>query len=175
MGTIRFIAANPVEHRQPVFDLTVEYMSWNEQQLQAMFGMNFQDIVGMSVVEYVERNIDKACGEPPPDGCFYLLEYAGQIAGMGGLRRIAPGICELKRFFVRPAFRGHQLGQALLDRVLGDAKAFGFASMRLDTGPFMHAAHKLYLANGFVDRAPYPEAEVSANMHDRWRFFERQV
>ena len=175
MTAIRFILANPVEHRQHLFDLTVEYMSWNEQQLQALFGMNFQDIVGSSVVEYVERNIEKACGEPPPQGAFYLLEFEGQIAGMGGLRRVRPGVCELKRFFVRPVFRGHKLGQALLERVLQDAKDFGYASMWLDTGPFMHAAHALYLANGFVDRGPYPESEVSANMHDRWRFFERQI
>ena len=175
MTTITFVPADPLTHRSILLDLNVEYMQWNSEQLQAMFGIRFKDVAGMEVPEYVASQIDKSCGDPPPNGCFYLVEYDGVVAGMGGLRRIFGDVSELKRIYVRPAFRGKQLGAAILQRVLADAKAFGFHSMRLDSGLFMHAAHKLYLANGFVDRAPYPEAEVGEVLHDRWRFMERAI
>lgn len=175
MSSIVLIPANAVAHREQLLALNVEYMQWNSEQLLAMFNIRFADVTGMEVPDYVEQHIDKACGEPPPNGCFYLLEVDGQAAGMGGLRKIGPGLCELKRVYVRPQFRGRDLGAAILNQVLADAKAFGFSSMRLDSGPFMQAAHKLYRAHGFVDRAPYPEAEVPAALHDRWHFFERAI
>lgn len=175
MTTIAFVPADPVTHRDILLELNVEYMQWNSEQLLAMFGIRFADVAGVEVPQYVASHIDKACGEPPPNGCFYLVEYDGVVAGMGGLRRMRGDVSELKRVYVRPAFRGKQLGAAILQRVLADAKAFGFRSMRLDSGPFMHAAHKLYLAHGFVDRAPYLEAEVGVALHDRWRFMERAI
>ena len=175
MTDITFTPANAVTHRDILLALNIEYMQWNSAQLAAMFGIRFADVAGMEVPDYVASQIDKACGEPPPNGCFYLMEYGSVVAGMGGLRRIHSDVSELKRVYVRPAFRGKQLGAAILQRVLADAKDFGFKSMRLDSGPFMHAAHKLYLAHGFVDRAPYMEAEVGEALHGRWRFMERQI
>lgn len=175
MSNINFVPADLAIHRNTLLKLNVEYMQWNSEQLLAMFGIRFKDVAGAEVPEYVASHIDKACGEPPPNGCFYLVEYNGEVAGMGGLRRIHGDISELKRVYVRPAFRGKNIGAAILQRVLVDAKAFGFKSMRLDTGPFMHAAHRLYLSNGFVDRAPYIEAEVGEALHDRWRFMEREI
>lgn len=175
MSTITFVPADPVTHRTVLLDLNIEYMQWNSEQLLAMFGIRFADVAGAEVPEYVASHIDKACGEPPPNGCFYLVEYDGVVAGMGGLRRIHGDVSELKRVYVRPEFRGKQLGAAILRRVLADAKAFGFKSMWLDSGPFMHAAHKLYLAHGFVDRPPYLEAEVGETLHGRWRFMEREI
>lgn len=175
MTATTLIQVNPVTHRDTLIELNVEYMQWNSAQLEAMFGLRFDDVTGMTVPDYVAQNIDKACGEPPPHGCFYLATYDGAIAAMGGLRRITSDVSELKRIYVRPAFRGKQLGATILQRVLADAKAFGFTSMRLDTGPFMHAAHQLYLAHGFVDRGPYLQAEVPEVLHSRWRFMERAV
>lgn len=175
MTSIHFVPANATAHRDVLLSLNVEYMQWNSDQLKAMFGIRFSDVAGMEVPEYVASQIDKSCGEPPPNGCFYLVECDGVVAGMGGLRRIHSDVSELKRVYVRPTFRGRQLGGAILKRVLADAKALGFRSMRLDSGPFMLAAHKLYLANGFVERPPYREAEVGEVLHDRWRFMEREI
>ena len=160
-------------HRAVLLELNLEYVSWISARLEELFRVSVADVVGMPVPEYVASVIDKVCGDPPPKGCFYLVEWNGQVAGMGGLRRIRRDTAELKRVFVRPSFRGHRIGGALVNRLLQDAERFGFGGIFLESGPFMHSAHRLYTAAGFVDRPPYPEAEVPVVLHDRWRFMER--
>ena len=170
-----FIVADPVRHRDALLQLNVEFMTWNSSQLESMFGLSLAQVSGMSVHEYVAGTIDKVCGEGPPRGIFYLLEADGEVTGMGGLRTVREGVCELKRFYIRPAFRGKGFGEALLSRTFADAASFGFQKMLLDSGPFMHAAHRLYLSNGFKDCAPYPESEAPIVFHDRWRFMEKSI
>ena len=63
-------------------------------------------------------------------------------AGVGS----SPSVVEIKRVYVRPAYRGVKLGATILQRLLADARVFGYARVRLDTAPFMHAAHTLYEA-----------------------------
>jgi GNAT superfamily N-acetyltransferase len=74
-----------------------------------------------------------------------------------------------------PADRGAKLGAAILQRLLADARVFGYERVRLDTAPFMHAAHTLYEAAGFVDCAPYTGSEVPAFLHPKWRFREKAL
>lgn len=167
--------AEPVRDRLKLLDLNVEYMTWNAARIETEYGLSVPDIFGMTVPEYVARMIDKVCGDPPPDGSFYLAELEGQAVGMGGMRRVHEGVCELKRLYVRPACRGRDIGASILRRAIADALAFGFASMVLDTGPFMRSAHRLYEAAGFIDREPYPEAEVPAVLHEGWRFMELRL
>ena len=75
----------------------------------------------------------------------------------------------MKRVFVRPAGRGQRLGEAITRRLIADARAFGYRSVRLDTLPFMHTAQALYESLGFVDCAPYPiEMPEAFRMHVRY-------
>ncbi len=98
-----------------------------------------------------------------------------QLAGMGGLRRLGPGVAELKRLYIRPQFRGHGLGELLLRRVLGDARAFGYERACLDTALFMRSAHRLYENHGFVDCPAYAGTEVPPAFQARWRFMTRAL
>lgn len=119
--------------------------------------------------------IDKVCGDLPPNGVSYLVTVDGQMAGIGGLRSLSAGVAEVKRIYCRPQFRGMKLGEQTLQRLLGDATAFGYHSVYLETAPFMSAAHHLYEENGFTDCAAYEGVEVPPEFHPRWRFMRRSL
>jgi GNAT superfamily N-acetyltransferase len=175
MNPANFIIADPVRDRDRLLELNIEYLEWNSVEIEKAFGVKVADAVGMPIPRYVESVIGKICGAPAPDGIFYLMECDGQLAGMGGLRKVRQQVCEMKRLYVRPAFRGRQLGGTFVQRILDDAKAFGYRRMLLDSAPFMTSAHRLYEAAGFRDCPLYPETEVPAAFHKGWRFMERDI
>lgn len=77
------------------------------------------------------------------------------IAGCIALRRVDDEICEMKRLYVRPHFRGRGLARALVQAIIDEAKRSGYARMRLDTLPMMRDAMRLYESFGFIDIPPY--------------------
>jgi ribosomal protein S18 acetylase RimI-like enzyme len=166
-----FRSADPVADRQALLEINVEYVTWVFAEMEKAFGTPARDILGMEVADYVPTVIDKVCGDPPPRGVFYLVEDAGRVVAMGGLRRIDDGVAELKRVYVRPAGRGRRLGEAIVERLLADARSFGYRRVRLDTTPFMQAAQALYESLGFVDCAPYP-VEMPPAFQSQLRFME---
>lgn len=92
----------------------------------------------------------------PPDGRLLLAEYEGQAAGCVALHKLADGVCEMKRLYLRPAFRGKGLGRALADRIISEARQIGYQRMRLDTvEPVMKDAVAMYCRIGFREIAPY--------------------
>lgn len=91
----------------------------------------------------------------PPAGRLLLGEIASEVAGCVGLRPWAPGVCEMKRLYVRPAFRGQRLGEALAQAVIAEARQLRYTCMRLDTLPAMRDAQGLYRCLGFRDIPAY--------------------
>ena len=92
----------------------------------------------------------------PPEGRLLLAEYDGQLAGCVALHKLEPGICEMKRLYVRPHFRGKKLGRALADRITSEARALGYRRMRLDTvEPVMKDAVVMYRKLGFKEIPAY--------------------
>ena len=91
-----------------------------------------------------------------PDGRLILCQFEGAPAGCIALKKLEPGICEMKRLYVRPEFRGHQLGLKLATHLIDEARRAGYDRMRLDTIPgAMHHAVKLYRSLGFSEIPPY--------------------
>lgn len=91
----------------------------------------------------------------PPSGRLYLAEYDNRLAGCVALKKIAPDICEMKRLYVKPEFRGLKLGRQLAEWIVTEGRKIGYKKMRLDTLQRLQAALKLYRSMGFVETEPY--------------------
>lgn len=102
----------------------------------------------------------------PPDGRLLLAEYEGQLAGCVAMRALEPGICEMKRLYLRPQMRGKGLGRALADRIVAEARQIGYRRMRLDTvEPVMKDAVGMYRKLGFQEIAPYRSNPMAGAMY----------
>jgi putative acetyltransferase len=102
----------------------------------------------------------------PPLGRLLLAQHDDQAAGCVALRPLDSSICEMKRLYVRPAFRGKSLGKILVDRVIAEARDSGYQRMRLDTiTSSMKDAIALYRRRGFEEIPPYRENPIAGALY----------
>ena len=94
-----------------------------------------------------------------PQGGVVLALVDGQVAGCGAFRPLPdvdqPNACEMKRLYVRPAFRRLGLGRMVAERLIDLATQAGYSNMLLDTLDDMEVARSLYGSLGFQEVAPY--------------------
>lgn len=92
----------------------------------------------------------------PPAGCLLLATLQGELAGCVALHRLESEVCEMKRLYLRPQFRGKGVGKAMAEKVIMEARGIGYRFIRLDTvEPVMGEAVALYRRLGFKEIAPY--------------------
>jgi putative acetyltransferase len=102
----------------------------------------------------------------PPQGRLLLAECDSRLAGCAALRPLEHRICEMKRLYVRPQFRGRRLGGALAERIIMEARQIGYRQMRLDTvEPVMKDAVAMYRKMGFQEIAPYRENPIPGALY----------
>jgi putative acetyltransferase len=138
---IEFVFAESKELLSATRDLFIEYASSLD------FDLSFQ-------------NFDKELTELPgeyslPDGRLVVAINETKVAGCVALRNLVNGICEMKRLYVRPEYRGKGIGKELVKIIIGEAEKIGYTRMRLDTVPAMKEAIALYRSMGFYEIAPY--------------------
>lgn len=96
----------------------------------------------------------------PPNGALLIAQVGDEVAGCVGLRPIGDGVGEMKRLYVRPAYRKLGLGQQLVQAVIDAARRGGARELRLDTLASMTSAQALYCRLGFAEIPPYNTAHL---------------
>ena len=133
--------AHSSEHLGTVRELFMEYA--NSLEVDLCF-QNFNQELSQLPGSYA-----------PPDGRLFLAAEGITPAGCVALRKTADRICEMKRLYVRPAFRGKGAGRLLAQSVIHAARECAYHQMRLDTLSSLKEAIALYESLGFQQIPPY--------------------
>ena len=138
---IEIINAVSNEHYKKAAQLFSEYASSLSFDLSFQ---NFDEELASLPGDYIQ-----------PAGCLLLAIFRGDMAGCVALRPLSHDICEMKRLYVRPAFRAQGIGRALANAIIVCGSKAGYQKMRLDTVSSMREAVLLYTSIGFREIEPY--------------------
>ena len=98
----------------------------------------------------------------PPHGRLFLCRVHGAAAGCIALKPLKDRVCEMKRLFVRPEFRGREIALKLSTKIIDEARLIGYSAMRLDTiAGKMAPAIALYRKLGFREIQPYYDNPIA--------------
>ena len=144
----------------PEIDLIVAGNPSELDSVRAIFREYAQSLNVDLCFQDFEQELANLPGEyAGPRGTLLLALVDGVVAGSCALRALTtadyPDACEMKRLYVRPAFRGLGLGRDLAERTLESARQVGYHCVLLDTLDEMEAARALYHDLGFMEIPPY--------------------
>jgi len=149
---LTMIQAETAEQIALVREFMLEYAAWLE------FKLCFQNF---------DEELQSLPGKySPPRGRLLIAYWRQEAGGIGALRPLdEPGVCEMKRLYVRPGFRGHAIGRALAQKLIQEAREIGYKFMRLDTvSGKMNQAIELYRQLGFKEIQPYYGSPVAGTV-----------
>jgi epoxyqueuosine reductase QueG/predicted GNAT family acetyltransferase len=153
--TQRYLARELKESEPRIAPATAEDLDavkelFREYEASLPFDLSFQNF---------ERELAGLPGRyASPSGRLLLARCDGAFVGCVALRQIGDGLCEMKRLFVRPAFRGKGIGKALTQAIIEESQGIGYKRMRLDT--VLEPAKSLYRSLGFREIPPYQHVPV---------------
>lgn len=152
-SNIKIIQASTKEHFDATRRLFTEYFN---------FLRTFRDMeLNMDLQSHTGELADLENGKyVPPYGAILLSAVNDVFTGVVALRRLEHEICEMKRLYVQPQYRGASAGMYLAERIIQKAREMGYCKMRLDTHPDMTAAHRLYYSLGFYNIPQYNQNNV---------------
>ena len=138
---------------------TQAIMADDEAGIQAVRRL-FQEYAAFLGVDLCFQGFEQELAElpgayAPPDGRLLLAVADDQPVGCVALRKLEDGICEMKRLYVQPGFRGLGLGRRLAEAIIQQARDIGYQRMRLDSIDSLKEAAALYRSLGFVEIPPY--------------------
>jgi len=146
---------------KPLPEALAEPQSATEWAATAAIFKEYGDSLGIDLsFQNFEQELATLPGSyAAPRGTVLLAWIDGELAGCCALRPIddvdVPNAAEMKRLYVRPAFRRFGLGRLLAEAVLDAARRMGYSSVLLDTLDDMEAARALYEELGFIEIPPY--------------------
>jgi GNAT superfamily N-acetyltransferase len=142
MRVVTIVPAHSEEFRDEFARLLLEY--------EAMLGFD-------TLPPDFQRELDEFPAEyaPPSGRLLFAVDGDGRVAGCVALRDLGAGVCEMKRMYVRPEYRGTGVGRALGDEILVAARAAGYRRMVLDSLERLAPAVTLYRSLGFTPTTNY--------------------
>ena len=137
-----------------------EYLRWWGERLAADHGITFDDEDAVVAAHHHEftRELPHLLG---PRGRLYVARDGDDVVGVGAVKPVDAEVAEIKRMYVRPKARGQGVGRAILEGLLADARAVGYAVARLETAVFMREAQALYRSLGFRERPVFDGSEAN--------------
>jgi len=156
--SIKFLPA--CDHPQEVSILFSEYTD-----MLIAGDSSFREYLAIQNYDEEINHLEKKYGNPY--GRLYLAFYDDKLAGCIGLRKIDGQRCEMKRLYVRPEFRGKQIGSFLIEKIIDDARIIGYTQMLLDTLPFLKSAIRLYQKYGFYEIESYNDSPMDTSIFMR--------
>lgn len=166
MNPVRIFQVNPIEDIQLVKELFWEYLTWANDMNEQEFGLR------LDITKMLDEDLANLGKFMPPDGRLLLAQCKGYPSGCVCLKKLTPGVGEVKRLYVKPAYRGMGIGNLLVGKLLEEARKIGYEGIRLDSTRYMTNAHGLYRSFGFREIEPYPESEIPLEYHAHWIFME---
>ena len=101
----------------------------------------------------------------PPTGNLFLCFFKNEAIGCVGIRYFEKDICEMKRLYVKPEYRGKGVGKELAISAIKSGKELGYEYMRLDTLSSMETANQLYKSLGFIEIDPYRDNPIDGAIY----------
>ena len=151
------------EQIQQTRELFAEYFQFLQTEVDTSVD-DFEDVP--PVAGYKEELAHLPGKYAPPDGCLLLAEHEGKAAGCVAFYKLDNGVCEVKRLWVRPPFRGKKISRLLVETLIKEARKTGYRSMVLSTVDILKEARSLYESLGFETTAPYFEMPEAMLAHE---------
>ena len=146
------------DHADEVRELFAEYMEMLLEGDPTFAGY-------LTIQNYDDELKDLSHKYGLPDGRLYLAYSDGVLAGSIALRKIDDENCELKRMYIKPAFRRNGIAKALVMRLISDAREIGYRHMLLDTLPFLQTAIRMYQQIGFYEIERYNNSPMDTSIY----------
>ena len=136
----------------------VEVRSDKDYQIALVLFREYASQIGvdLSFQNFNQELLDIDIQYSKPQGVLYIAyDSKNQPVGCFGVRALEASICELKRMYLKKAYRGLGLGGQLLVKAINVGRELGYEKMRLDTLPTMQTAIRLYQKTGFYEIEAY--------------------
>jgi putative acetyltransferase len=138
-------------HIRQARELLLEYFDYLRTDVDKV-----EDLNTIPALAGYEADLAELPGKyAPPDGRLLLALYDGEAAGCVSFFKYGDGVCEVKRLWVRPRFRGKKAGRALMETLVAEARSSGYHTVLLNTVNTLTEAISLYRSLGFEMTAPF--------------------